>query len=166
MYSWSSKAPLIISSLPDDSIQRRTLQNYIFARVKKGRKEVNPTDSFTISQIKDQEISEFNVFSERRATNYKAPRLWKGRSWRERRQFVITTDILIFCFAKYAPLFCRVSRSIVPITSISRKITFLRVPLFDIVSNTIYIGINHFLNLLMRKKPLELKHWWFGLVII
>ena len=38
-----------------------------------------PTDIFTIPEPQDQEIGEFFVVQERRATDYEAPKLWKGR---------------------------------------------------------------------------------------
>ena len=39
-----------------------------------------PTDPFTILEPCDQEISSFYVDQKRRATDFEAPKLWKGRS--------------------------------------------------------------------------------------
>ena len=39
-----------------------------------------PTDTFTIPEPQDHEIGEFYVVQKRRATDFKAPKLWKGRS--------------------------------------------------------------------------------------
>ena len=40
----------------------------------------NPTNLFTILGPHDQEIGEYYVVQERRATDFEAPKLWKGRS--------------------------------------------------------------------------------------
>ena len=41
----------------------------------------HPTNPFTISKLQDQEICEFYVVQERRATNSKARKLFVGRAW-------------------------------------------------------------------------------------
>ena len=42
-----------------------------------------PTNSFTILEPEDQEIGEFYVVQERRATDFEAPKLRKGSSGNE-----------------------------------------------------------------------------------
>ena len=39
-----------------------------------------PTNPFTIFYPRNQEIGEFKVVQERRATDFEAPKLWKGSS--------------------------------------------------------------------------------------
>ena len=41
---------------------------------------IYPTSPFTILEPQDQDIVEFYVVQERRATDFKAPKLWKGLS--------------------------------------------------------------------------------------
>ena len=41
---------------------------------------VYPTIPFTIEEPQDQEIDEFHVVQERCATDFEAPKLWKGSS--------------------------------------------------------------------------------------
>ena len=41
---------------------------------------LGPTNPFTIWVLRDQEIGEFYVVQERRATDLEAPKLWKGSS--------------------------------------------------------------------------------------
>ena len=40
----------------------------------------SPTNPFIILEPRDQEIGEFYVVEERRATDFEAPKLWKGSS--------------------------------------------------------------------------------------
>ena len=39
-----------------------------------------PTDLFTVSEPQNQEMDEYHVVQERRATHSEAPKLWKDRS--------------------------------------------------------------------------------------
>ena len=43
----------------------------------------DPTNPFTILEHSDQEIGEFYVVQERRATDFEALKMWKGRSGRD-----------------------------------------------------------------------------------
>ena len=41
---------------------------------------MHPTDPFTILEPRDEEIVEFYAEQKRRATDFEAPKLWKGLS--------------------------------------------------------------------------------------
>ena len=57
---------------PSLSLEISPSENFMFTR--------NPTNPFTISKPRDQEICEFYVVQECRATDFEAPKLWKGSS--------------------------------------------------------------------------------------
>ena len=67
----------------------------------------SPTNTFTISEPQDQEISEFYVVQDRRATDSEAPKLWKGSSGHSALATQTTvTGLIALAVASYTDTAC------------------------------------------------------------